>query len=124
MWLYTVDGFYSVVENWHDPDQVMIRARVREDLVKLADRVGLPELVDAIRDDIGTDYAYRFFVARDVWIEYLLAAGQALNYGNFKNAALAGQHGGGRSAAYHDVWAVMKRWQDQEHRQAKSRSDS
>ena len=32
MWLVTTRGFYSVVENHHDPDELLVRARVREDL--------------------------------------------------------------------------------------------
>lgn len=114
MWLYTVDGFYSVVENWHDTGQVMIRARVRDDLSRLANRIQRPELGDQIRDDIGTDYAYRVFVDKQVWLDYLLAAGRALNYSNFKATALAGQHNSPCSSAYHDVLSVMKRWQDKE----------
>jgi len=117
MWLYTVDGFYSTVENWNDASQVMIRARVREDLVKLAARLQRPELVDAIRDDVGTDYAFRIFVDKAIWLDYLMAVGRALNYDNFKATALAGQHGSGRSTAYHRVWGVMKEWQESERRQ-------
>lgn len=114
MWLYTVDGFCSVVENWNDPEQLMIRAQVREDLEQLAARVQRPELVEEIRDDIGTDYAFRIFVDREIWTDYLMAAGRALNYDNFKNAALAGQHATARSSAYHDVWRVMRHWQDKQ----------
>ncbi|MCP9491271.1 MAG: hypothetical protein MSC31_15550 [Solirubrobacteraceae bacterium MAG38_C4-C5] len=32
MWLLTPRGFYSVVANHDDPETVLVRARVREDL--------------------------------------------------------------------------------------------
>jgi hypothetical protein len=35
MWLVTTQGFYSVVAHRGDPDRVLVRARVREDLEAL-----------------------------------------------------------------------------------------
>jgi hypothetical protein len=100
--------------NWNDPAQVVIRTRVSDGLERLLERVQKLELAEVIRDDIGTDYAYRIFGEKKLWIDYLLEAGKKLNYHNFKNVALPNQHGSGRSSAYHKVWNIMRNWQDNE----------
>lgn len=40
MWLVSARGFYSAVENSHREGEVLVRARVREDLEALADQQG------------------------------------------------------------------------------------
>jgi hypothetical protein len=43
MWMITTIGFFSVVQDHDDPDRLLVRARVREDLERLRDEY-LPDL--------------------------------------------------------------------------------
>ncbi len=103
MWLFTPIGFFSVVADRNRPDQLIIRARVHEDLQALRDRY-LPELL--LVDQAGTDYAWRAWVARDRWETAAAAMAAAIDYPNFKNAVQERQ-GSGRAHAYMEIWQVM-----------------
>ena len=94
MWVFTKHGFYSAVcarqgDGGHrqavDPDRVMVRARVRNHLDALKHR--FPELLAdcEIKDFAGTDYAYRFFVAKAVWSQVLVGLNEDMDYDNFKS---------------------------------------
>ena len=69
MWLFTPDGFFSPrYDEFCNKDEVMIRARCRDDLVKLASIVGkkdykIIELPDA-------DYLYRMKINKYTWADY------------------------------------------------------
>lgn len=102
MWLVTTRGFYSVVEDFHDRDQLLVRARVREDLEALADLV--PEL--EVDETPERDYRFRASVPRDVWSEAAAHLVQEIDYPNFKNA-VAERQGVDRAHIYGDVWATL-----------------
>lgn len=115
MWIFNRDGFFSAVEDKDNSEVIMVRARVREDLETLIDRL---EGLDYAGEDMpkpeilewaGTDYGYRIFIPRVVWASYLQLSGQELDYTNFKAANTA--PGTFRSAAYHDVWSRLRQWQ-------------
>ena len=102
MWLVTTRGFYSVVEDFHDRDRLLVRARVREDLVALADLV--PELEG--EETPERDYRFRASVPRDVWSAAAAQLVRQIDYPNFKNAVAARQ-GVDRAHVYGDVWATL-----------------
>src|SRR5436190_2792927 len=64
MWLFTTQGFYSVVAHRRDPDRLLVRARAREDLDALRDQI--PEL--RIFSDPHADYRWRAVVTRAEWV--------------------------------------------------------
>ncbi len=122
MWIFTKHGFFSAVcartgDGKHgqpvDPDRMMVRGRVRSHLESLKNR--FPELLDdcEIRDTAGTDYAYRLFVRKSVWMQVLAALAEETDYDNFKSEVA--EHQGRKGAAYekslHEVWSVMHRLQ-------------
>ena len=123
MWLFTRHGFYSVVcarkgDGRHgrpvDHLKVMVRARLRQHLVRLIER--FPEVLrqGEIREFAGTDYAYRIFVSKSDWSKVLLALNEELDYDNFKSEAARyqGSEGTDYEHALHDVWSVMYQLQD------------
>jgi hypothetical protein len=111
MWIFTVDGFYSAVQDRNDPTRIIVRARQRADLEALLKRLEREEI--EILAWSGSDYAYRVFIPREMWISYLETVGKELDYPNFKARALsAGDYE--RSNAYHRVWGVLREWQDKE----------
>ena len=82
----------------------MVRARVREDLVNLAKRLGSAE--DNISEESPSDYPYRLLVPRAVFADVIGEMLLNLDYDNFKNAVTRKQ-GSARHNLYMDVWAVM-----------------
>jgi hypothetical protein len=101
MWVFTQDGFISVVDNKHVPGKLTARARDRQSLALLADIAG-SEIVQTAK----TDYPYRTYVTREQYIEFLTANVDSLDYGNFKDRVWTT-----RGDRWHDacarVWGAM-----------------
>lgn len=102
MWLVTTRGFYSIVEDFHDRDRLLVRARVREDLEALADLV--PGL--EVEETPDRDYRFRASVTREVWASAAAQLAREIDYPNFKNA-VAERQGVDRAHVYGDVWATL-----------------
>jgi hypothetical protein len=98
VWVMTTDGFFSAVAHRTRPDDVMIRARVRDDLER-----AFPEA--EILADEKADYPYRVIVGRGVWGAYLAHAAVTISYDNFKSAITEQK----RHNVYLSVWAVLRR---------------
>ena len=77
MWLYTTIGFFSVVAHREDPDTILIRARVREDLDSLRRR-HLPDL--EIAPTANGPYAFEALVSRDEWEHAAQQLARAVDY--------------------------------------------
>jgi hypothetical protein len=115
VWVFTQNGFYSVVA--YDPardhgggppgeDLLLVRARVREDLELL--RRWIPSL--EIREHGRADYRFRTVMSREQWKQILGAEVDYLDYTNFKNR-VAEKQGHERHEAYMRVWSAMRRLQ-------------
>jgi len=128
MWLFTKHGFFSAVcarqgngkhDQPIDPDRIMVRARLRAHLQALKERFA--DLLGAcvIQESSGTDYAYRLFVPKPVWMQVLAALAEETDYDNFKSEVARHQEttGAGYKRALHDVWWVMHTLQTTEDRQ-------
>lgn len=118
MWVMHPDGgFYSAVEDKADPNQLVIRARVRADLQRL--KPYLPhDFKLKIAANEGTDYPYRIRMTRQQWADVLAIFARKIDYTNFKDAVYARQ-GAERAHAYSRIWGVLlnlehnyrRRWQ-------------
>jgi hypothetical protein len=102
MWLFTTEGFYSAVADSDAPDTIVVRARAREDTVRLVEAIGHGE----VRETPHTDYRFRVHLPRATWAAYVASAADGIDYPNFK-AAVAARQGTDRADAYRAVWAVM-----------------
>ena len=102
MWLITTRGFYSVVADHHEDGNVLVRARVREDLEALADLI--PGL--EVEETPERDYRFRASVPRDEWMSAAAALAEEIDYPNFKNA-VAERQGSERAHVYSDVWVTL-----------------
>jgi hypothetical protein len=102
MWVFTTQGFYSVVAHRDDPDRVLVRARTRDDLEAL--RAQIPDLEPF--EDRDADYRWRAVVARGAWRRAVSEFAAAIDYGNFKNA-VDNRQGHERSALYGKVWSDL-----------------
>ena len=75
MWLFTTIGFFSVVAHRDDPRTILIRARVREDLLALR-RYHLPDL-EIVE---GSEYPYEALASRDEWEHAAQQLAQDVDY--------------------------------------------
>jgi hypothetical protein len=116
MWVFTDFGFFSIVRDQQHEGNLLVRARVRDHLVRFAGRLkestvgshlGAP---DDIRCTPGADYLWKLSVPQ-VDAAVLLAELVAdIDYTNFKGRCA--QTGALSGVALHDVWEVMSRLQD------------
>lgn len=117
MWIFTRIGFFSAVRA--DPARidglptdepyVMVRARVREDLVNLIalwhecyEGEGEPEIL-AWKN---RDYPYRVIIPQEEWVLLTASLAEDIDYGNFKGEVKKAQ-GYERSSLYMGVWSTM-----------------
>ncbi len=105
MWVFLAKaGFFSVVQNVDDAETVVVRARCRDDLVRL----GQLYLKNAgpIVDTPTRDYAHRLFVGKKAFADAIAAAALDIDIFNFKNATSTFL-GPARAALYGRVWSVL-----------------
>ena len=102
MWLFTTQGFYSVVAHRNEPSKVLVRARARADLEALKRQI--PDL--RVFEDPDADYRYRAVVAREAWVAAVAILAADIDYPNFKSA-VAERQGVERERLYSRVWAEL-----------------
>jgi hypothetical protein len=101
MWLMTKHGFYSIVQK--KPGEYHVRARERQDLQNLVDRVPLQGA--AIIDTPDADYACRIVTDKGTVLAILGYLGESLDYSNFKGKVDATPDQ--KHKPYHQVWRVL-----------------
>lgn len=109
MWIFTTQGFYSVVEHREDAGKLIVRARTREDIEAL--RAQLPDLEPF--EDPAADYRWRAELDKGEWIAALALLASAVNYPNFKSA-VASKQDSRRAALYGRVWSTLLELQTDE----------
>jgi hypothetical protein len=106
----TTNGFLSAVQHSDEPDQVVVRGRVKNDVRDLARYlVGAEQLAVDLEDLIVSypqaDYPWRVIVSKATWAGYVHKQALAVDYFNFKTAvASQGRPGRYHANAYHEVW--------------------
>lgn len=104
MWIITKDGFISVVEWRHDPGCVLVRARVREDLLTLVQDF-------AIERNPEADYMYRTVVTREELAAWLAKRVDDVCYTSHAKEEMTTSDDGTRDMArydaYMDVWGAL-----------------
>lgn len=101
MWVMSKRGFFSISKPDHvGADEVVIRARVRADLVELQ-RLGF---VTDIQDTPTADYPHRATVKATALAAWLGMEAMTLDYSNFK--ATIGARDPVRAALYARIWEV------------------
>jgi hypothetical protein len=103
LWIFTPEGFFSSrKDDWCDDDEVMVRARVYEDLLALADILGMDD-PQIIRISHG-DYLYRMKVKQSDWNIYCAHA--AMNHQ--ENGGIKDTDDTDRFFAYLRIWEIMQ----------------
>lgn len=116
MWTMTKIGFYSVVQHRADPNDVLIRARSKQDLENLLDFArktlasvgGLNDEVGAIEATIArADYPFRLSCTKVAWATLMGAMIGDIDYDNFKTRI--GKSSPARAHTYGLVWQDLHR---------------
>lgn len=110
MWVFTQTGFVSAVQNRHNPDYLVVRARDRQSLQELADVCAVE-----IKFMTGSDYPYRVFVSKEDFRSWMNDQIDFLDYDNFKNQ-VAITRGKDFARTLGSVWSTMHDVEDEEAR--------
>lgn len=77
MWIFTRDGFLSIVQHNDKPDILIVRSRFKGHIERI-----FGVLADK---DTGTDYEYRAEISRAIVSGVMSDLIKDIDYGNFKN---------------------------------------
>jgi len=111
MWIFTKEGFYSVVQPaaGETDSEVAVRARSYRDigrLIRWLQEHGHDcEMVLTPKGD----YCCRVLIPKPLWAEYVRQAAEEIDYDNFKEVATKGDRL--RHDAYFGCWEALWRWQ-------------
>ena len=107
MWLFTPNGFLSIVADRDAAGRLLVRGRVRADVEYFCDVVG-----DGIPIETPTaDYRWRVKAPATLVAEFLHQQALAIEYDNFKNE-VSDRQGPERAHTYLGVWSVMRELQN------------
>lgn len=104
MWVFNVDGFFSVVEDRNNKNGVVIRGRYKEDIIKISKKIH--GKVKAWRTP-QADYPYRTRCSKGKWAIYIWREARNIDYDNFKGL-VDPIIGWARMLKYHEVWSIMR----------------
>jgi hypothetical protein len=114
MWVFTKDGFFSVVwDKQCKGDEVMVRARCRDDLCRLSKKLKGYCDDDRIKQFAEPGYGFRMKIAKHEWADYLAEYARSIDYADVKNNLVPADDVG-RQQAYLEVWEALFRWQSVE----------
>jgi len=100
MWLFTTQGFISVVAHSEDADTLLVRARDEGSLLSLQEATGA-----TLTQTPSADYPCRIEVLREAYGAWVLEEISRLTYSNFKSHMWSARPEFG--GALHEVWAAM-----------------
>lgn len=104
MWIFQNKSMISIVEDKDDPDYVVVRARVKEDLLDM-----FPETY--IIESVNSDYQFRVFISKQEMALIIYGRIMGIDYHNFKNSIPANDDL--RYNAYSSVWYQMLKFQEE-----------
>lgn len=106
MWVFTEFGFFSIVAHRDKPGFLLVRSRVRADLVRFS------KILPGTRRICSTpeaDYAYRLVAPADDVASALEQTARSIDYDNFK-ARVVERQGVERENVYMGVWSHLRTW--------------
>lgn len=107
MWLFTVHGFYSIVQK--EDGTFHIRSRSKRDLMNLRDLAGIKASPE--KSYPGSDYPWRLIVTTTEKDLAIVTLSCDIEYSNFKAAVALEPDQASKLPAYHEIWAAMRRTQ-------------
>ncbi len=109
MWLFSKTGFVSVVhDRYCKKDEVVVRARIREDLTSFLEKTDLSESSVKILEIDDADYRFRVIIDQAQFALALARLAMEVDYDNFKNEACPWGKDKERMIAYHRCWEALR----------------
>ena len=102
MWVMLNNAFLSIVENMNEPNELLVRARLKGDIERVFENANVFE-------DETADYKYRSFIDRKKVQHEISKKVLDINYYNFK--ASISKEEEERHNAYLQVWSALNRIQ-------------
>ena len=106
MWVFTKDGFYSIVSKDCQPNEVQIKTRSELDLHNLCNKLNISPPI--IKEEFD-GYPYRTIINKNLWISYLTDYVNDIDYDNVRNHIID-REDNQRKDAYKKVWKTMYNW--------------
>ncbi|TVP43073.1 MAG: hypothetical protein EA341_18780 [Mongoliibacter sp.] len=100
MWIASTNGFISIVQHWDKPDTLLVRARVRKDLLSIFSELRIIEIPNA-------DYRFRVLVSKNEFAELMFNQVMGIDYPNFKNRIATSDSQKDKLDIYHQIWSIM-----------------
>ena len=114
MWIYTQNGFISVVQNIDAKPgrELLVRSRMRTHLVGLLGQVMDKSMVEElVLETPANDYPFRAFVSRELLTALVVRQLGSIDYPNFKGRCL-GTLGHKQEMVLMDVWEASRRFHE------------
>jgi hypothetical protein len=105
MWLFTEQGYLSIVRHRRDQGLLLVRSRDRHSLATFCARTGVDEA--EIEDKQSADYRFHVTCSDGVLIDFMAAAVRDLDYDNFKTR-VASTRGSAWHGALLGIWRLTR----------------
>jgi len=110
MWIFSKDGFFSAVkDSYCGDDELMVRARCKQDLERLAGQLESKRRFKILKTK-AADYRYRMKTPKSLWVYYCARVAVGIDYSNVKSTIA---RFGTRHDAYMNVWHDLYDWQSE-----------
>ncbi len=100
MWIASTNGFISIVQHWDKPDTLLVRARVRKDLLSIFSKRRIIEIPEA-------DYRFRVLVSKNEFAELMFNQIKKIDYPNFKDRIVQSDSHKEKLDVYYQIWSIM-----------------
>ena len=107
MWLFTKQGFFSVVQHEHHKSTLLVRSRSKDDLENLQKMIKRHPVIKKTPD---ADYLYRMVVMKEEFGKVASELALDIDYPNFKDEIK--KNDARRARLYSSVWWVMREIKD------------
>ena len=102
MWIFSVEGFVSVVEHRDCADRVMVCGRSKTDVEAFAKKLGRKVMATP-----RADYPFRFTTRKRRMARLLRELVCGIDYPDFKTA-VADRQGAARDCIYQEIWTLAR----------------
>jgi len=100
MWIFTDKAFLSIIQDFRDPDTLIVRARFPDHIRNI-----FPDAL--VTKTPGRDYLYRTLLPRGEVVERIKALVEGIDYPNFKDSVEEPLY----QRACGEVWGILHRYQ-------------
>ena len=101
MWVFTETGFVSIVNHHEKKNNMLVRGRIKEDVIGFRDLSGSTNIVSHTPQN---DYPYRTILTKKQVTKAMQNTIKKIQYTNFKEAV---HDGTSRDPCYVQIWSTL-----------------